>query len=50
MLLVDMLAGAAQPTGRRRPEYRMDRALHIVLEAIEPAAAGTRPRRREIRR
>jgi len=36
MLLVDMLAGAAQPPGRRRQEYRMDRALHIVLEAIEP--------------
>jgi AcrR family transcriptional regulator len=46
LLLVDMLAGAAQPPGRRRHDYRMDRALHIVLEALEPGGENDDPRRR----
>jgi AcrR family transcriptional regulator len=36
LLLVDMLGGVAQPSGRTRPSYRMERALKIVLAAIEP--------------
>jgi AcrR family transcriptional regulator len=36
LLLVDMLYGAAQPVGRERQSYRMDRALNIILQHIEP--------------
>lgn len=36
LLLVDMLYGAAQPVGRDRERYRMNRALEIVLEQVRP--------------
>jgi AcrR family transcriptional regulator len=45
LLLVDMLAGVAQPAGRARHNYRMDRALQIVMQSIEPAGEAAAARR-----
>jgi AcrR family transcriptional regulator len=47
LLLIDMLGGVAQPSGRARQNYRTERALQIVLATIEPGddttGRATRP-------